>query len=119
MFCTKCGRQNPEGSTFCNYCGEPLISPGLGERRYKLQSSRKRGGPSASRLPLLFAGLLVLICAVVVVIYVLVVGPSNPPANNEIVRIELDPVGKQMDLDATQAFTVIGYTKDNAKKLFY
>lgn len=118
MFCTKCGRQNPEGSTFCNHCGEPLISPGLGERRYKLQSSRKRRGPNASRLPLLFAALLVLICAVVVVIYVLVVGPSNQPASNEIVRIELDPVGKQMDLGATQAFIVIGYTKDNAKNSF-
>jgi hypothetical protein len=114
VFCTKCGHQNPESSEFCNKCGGPLVNAGLGEKRYKLQSTRKRRGPSSSRLPLIFAGLLVAICAVVVVIYVLVVGPSSPPVN-QIVSIKLDPVSKQMTADSAQAFTLYGFTQDNKK----
>lgn len=28
MFCTKCGKQNPDGMRFCQYCGTPLMQGG-------------------------------------------------------------------------------------------
>lgn len=32
LFCTNCGRDNPEGSNFCGQCGAPIaVSPGQGE----------------------------------------------------------------------------------------
>lgn len=27
MYCSKCGRQNPDGQRFCQYCGAPLVAP--------------------------------------------------------------------------------------------
>ncbi|MGC8979736.1 DUF2116 family Zn-ribbon domain-containing protein [Caldisericum sp.] len=33
MFCPNCGRQIPDGSKFCPYCGEKLITESIPEKR--------------------------------------------------------------------------------------
>ncbi len=115
LFCTKCGHQNPEGSQYCNNCGELLLAGNLGEKKYKIHTARRRRQRTSSKLPLIFAGLLVVFCALVVLIYFIVVSPSSPPST-KIISLEIEPSTKQMAIDATQAFTVYGITSENQKE---
>lgn len=115
LFCTKCGHQNPEGSQYCNNCGELLVGGNLGEKKYTLRTTRRRRQRTSSKLPLIFAGLLVVFCALVVLIYFIVVSPSSPPPA-EIISLEIEPSSKQMAIDASQAFSVYGITSESKRE---
>ena len=43
MYCAKCGKENPEGNRFCEYCGAEMIAPGkMPEGEEGLKEKRKR-----------------------------------------------------------------------------
>lgn len=110
MFCTKCGHQNPEGSQYCNHCGE-LLTAAPSEKKYSLRNSRRRRERSSSKLPLIFAGILVVLAALSVIIYYILTGwNATPPA--EIISIRVDPSGVKMTVNSSQTFTAIGTTSD-------
>lgn len=110
MFCTKCGYQNPEGSQYCNHCGE-LLTAAPSEKKYSLRNSRRRRERSSSKLPLIFAGILVVLAALSVIIYYILTGwNATPPA--EIVSMRVDPFGAKMTVNSSQTFTAIGTTSD-------
>ena len=89
MFCTKCGHQNPEGSQYCNHCGD-LLTAAPSEKKYSLRNSRRQRERSSSKLPLIFAGILVVLAALSVIIYYILTGWNATPAA-EIVSLRVDP----------------------------
>jgi predicted transcriptional regulator len=108
--CNNCGQQNPEGSRYCNYCGEPLTAT-LPEKTYTVKVSKKKRRRQTPKLPLIFVGLLIILCVLVYLIYRIFV-PSTPESSQEIVRIKIDPSFKQLTTDASLSFSVIGVQKD-------
>jgi hypothetical protein len=110
MYCTKCGYQNPEGSLYCNHCGE-LLTAAPSEKKYSLRNSRRRRDRSSSKLPLIFAGILVVLAALSVIIYYILTGWNATPPS-EIVSLRVDPSGMKMTLNSSQTFTAIGTTSD-------
>jgi uncharacterized membrane protein YvbJ len=44
VFCSKCGQQITEGSSFCNYCGEQLVRPAVQPARVERSTDGKAIG---------------------------------------------------------------------------
>ncbi|MCR4428741.1 MAG: Ig-like domain-containing protein [Caldiserica bacterium] len=110
MRCNNCGQENPEGSRYCNYCGEPL-TPSLPVKTYTVKVSRKKKRKQIPKLPLIFVGLLVILCILVYLIYRIFI-PSPSSSTSEIVRVKVDPSFKQLTTDASLNFSLIGTQKD-------
>lgn len=108
--CNNCGQDNPEGSRYCNYCGEPL-SASLSEKSYTVKVSKRKRRRQTPKLPLVFVGLLIVLCILVYLVYRILV-PGTSVANQEIVRIKIDPTFQQLTTDASVSFSLIGIQKD-------
>lgn len=60
MFCTNCGRENPDGNRFCLQCGQPLATTDAAPAPQQPES-QTQPGKSSRRLPLLLGGVLLLV----------------------------------------------------------
>lgn len=49
MFCAKCGKQIPDGASFCQACGKPVNIAGLSQPMYQAKQSMPQvvGRPTA------------------------------------------------------------------------
>ena len=113
LLCTKCGHQNPEGSRYCNNCGEVLLGSAP-EKTYTVRPSRRKRTRELPKLPLVFVGLLVILCVLVYLVYRILI-PASPGVGQEITKIRVEPSFKQLTTDASLIFSVIGVQKDGTE----
>lgn len=62
MFCTNCGKENPDSNKFCLQCGQPLASGagGAAGPPPTRQAAQRQPRGASSRLPLIIGGVLLL-----------------------------------------------------------
>lgn len=51
MFCDKCGKENPQGSAFCQYCGNPMASSAPQPQSYEAPQNQGGFNPTPMQLP--------------------------------------------------------------------
>ena len=74
MFCPNCGKEIPDGSKFCPYCGEKLITESIPEKRK----------PVRKKISLLiFIPIIVLVVALSIFLYLKFFPRVNPEASVE------------------------------------
>ena len=98
MYCTRCGKQNPEGAAFCYSCGAPLYQP----RQQVPQNQAPRYGQPPKKkhraLPWIIAGAVVAAAAIALVL-VLVLGGRGGFSDPEEAAFEMYQAVMLRDFD--------------------
>ncbi len=89
MFCSKCGQQITEGSSFCNYCGEQLVRPAVQPARVEPSTDGKAIGSLICGI--LSVTILSVLAGIPAIILVLPASMSMPKISGAVARPASSP----------------------------